>query len=125
MTTKDRFQVRDFFKFNYKGFAYIVANYRLNIPKSASSLDKNTQKLMKDMSNWWCGYVILTSASPHYGKSYDDIDILAHGGLTYSGLPPNAKEGFAIGFDMNHTDDKGGSKEKTKAVCKDIINQLK
>lgn len=32
----------------------------------------------------WCGYVGVAPGHPAHGKSYDDIDVEVHGGLTYA-----------------------------------------
>lgn len=77
---------------------------------------------------WGNGYVLLPPNHPLYGKNYDDIDISAHGGLTFSDYFKDTrflkwienreidgdvtKENFKnfnnywiIGFDTNHYDD--------------------
>src|SRR5438477_3224946 len=35
-------------------------------------------------SGQWCGYVGLPPTHPAYGQHYDQVDVDAHGGLTYS-----------------------------------------
>lgn len=32
----------------------------------------------------WCGYVAVPPGHPAYKKNYDDLDLVVHGGLTYS-----------------------------------------
>ncbi len=32
----------------------------------------------------WCGYVGVPPTHPVYGKSYDDVDVSVHGGLTFA-----------------------------------------
>lgn len=50
-----------------------------------------------------CGYITLTKDSSLYGVDYDDINISAHGGLTYQGYDQN--ENYVIGFDCGHYGD--------------------
>lgn len=69
----------------------------------------------------WCGYVGLPPEHPWHGKTYDDLDIDVHGGLTYSeACDENATEEHGIchvpdpgrpddvwwlGFDCGHAHD--------------------
>ena len=50
-----------------------------------------------------CGYITLTKDNSLYGVDYDDINISAHGGLTYQGYDQN--ENWVIGFDCGHYGD--------------------
>jgi hypothetical protein len=50
-----------------------------------------------------CGYITLTKDSSLYGVGYDDLDLHAHGGLTYDGYDEN--ENWVIGFDCAHYQD--------------------
>jgi len=50
-----------------------------------------------------CGYITLTKDNSLYGVDYDDINIQAHGGLTYQGYDQN--ENWVIGFDCGHYGD--------------------
>lgn len=50
-----------------------------------------------------CGYITLTKDSSLYGVGYDDVDLHAHGGLTYDGYDEN--ENWVIGFDCAHYQD--------------------
>ena len=50
-----------------------------------------------------CGYITLTKDSSLYGVGYDEININAHGGLTYDGYDEN--ENWVIGFDCSHYGD--------------------
>lgn len=44
-----------------------------------------------------CGYAGVPEGHPDYGKGYDDIDVQAHGGLTFAGsCRPNASEETGI-----------------------------
>ena len=53
--------------------------------------------------NALCGYITLTKDNSLYGVEYDDINIQAHGGLTYQGYDKN--ENYVIGFDCGHYGD--------------------
>lgn len=63
----------------------------------------------------WCGYVGVPEGHPYFGKSYDDVPVDAHGGLTYSekcaghichvpkpGMPDVV---WWLGFDCAHSGD--------------------
>ena len=50
-----------------------------------------------------CGYITLTQDNSLYGVGYDDINISAHGGITYQGYDEN--ENWVIGFDCGHYGD--------------------
>lgn len=50
-----------------------------------------------------CGYITLTKDSSLYSVDYDDINISAHGGITYQGYDQN--ENWVIGFDCAHYGD--------------------
>jgi hypothetical protein len=64
-----------------------------------------------EMGNW-CGYVAIPPGHPAFEKSYDDVDVSVHGGLTYAdhchgqichvpapGEPDNV---WWLGFDCAH-----------------------
>lgn len=66
-------------------------------------------------SGHWCGYVAVPPGHPAHGKSYDDVLVEVHGGLTYAnecagdichvpepGEPDNV---FWLGFDCAHAGD--------------------
>lgn len=59
-----------------------------------------------------CCYVFLPKGHKYYGKNYDDIDIVCHGGLTYSGedlvFNPLENDKWVIGWDYAHCDDYMG-----------------
>lgn len=70
--------------------------------------------LRNDMGHW-CGYVGVPSSHPAYMKSYDDVDVRVHGGLTYAdkcndvichvpepGMPDDV---WWLGFDTAHSGD--------------------
>lgn len=47
-----------------------------------------------------CGYITLTPDSKLYGIGYEDLDLQAHGGLTYNSYDDN--NNWIIGFDCGH-----------------------
>ena len=108
----------------YKGFQYSIIQYGFEKPNiSREFLEGDI-----GMSDWWCGYVIIPKGHRFYDKGYDDVEIDCHGGLTFSGelhieKSKNHKK-YAIGFDFNHCDDHGGSKEQVIQQCENLIDQL-
>lgn len=59
-----------------------------------------------------CGYVGVQKGHPDYGKSYDDVDVDVHGGLTYG---EQGEDNFYwLGFDCAYSGDfiKGVSEHK-------------
>jgi hypothetical protein len=60
----------------------------------------------------WCGYVGVTNGHPLYGESYEDVDLSAHGGLTFAEKcrgaichvpePGESDDVFWFGFDCAH-----------------------
>lgn len=59
-----------------------------------------------------CCYVFLPKEHKYYGKSYDEIDIDCHGGLTYSDneliFNPLINDDWVIGWDYAHYNDYMG-----------------
>lgn len=59
-----------------------------------------------------CCYVFLPKEHKYYGKSYDEIDIDCHGGLTYSDneliFNPLVNDDWVIGWDYAHYNDYMG-----------------
>ena len=51
-----------------------------------------------------CGYVRVPEGHPFHGRGYDECDVDAWGGLTYSGAL-DGEDGWWIGFDMAHPGD--------------------
>lgn len=104
--------------FNYKGYDCTIAEYSMKIPSFVTSLP----------SSWFCGYVAIPKDHQLYNKSYDDIDLDCHGGLTYSDSFHNKESKnynkFMIGFDFNHFEDNGGSYELVENECKRVVEQL-
>ena len=80
-------------------------------------------------SGWGNGYVKISSNHPSYGKHYDDIDVMVHGGVTYSEEVEgdfHGSEGYWIGFDTSHS---GDTKQRwTKGLVlretKELLKQL-
>jgi hypothetical protein len=90
----------------------------------------------------WCGYVGVPNTHPAYEKSYDDIDVNVHGGLTYAekcsgaichipqaGMPDDV---WWLGFDTAHSGDNPPSmrifKFNPNGTYKDmnyVINETK
>ena len=90
------------------------------------------------------GYVSIPKNHPFYKKSHDDLDIVCHWGLTFSGVSPDVKPpktGWWIGWDYAHAGDylgffeRVGSKsfednkkwttEEIKEEIQSVIEQLK
>jgi hypothetical protein len=76
--------------------------------------------IMRNTLGNWCGYVGVPKEHPHYEKSYNDVDVDVHGGLTYAdkcmghichipapGMPDDV---WWLGFDTAHSGDSGPSK---------------
>jgi hypothetical protein len=63
----------------------------------------------------WCGYVAVPPGHPAHGKHYDNVDVDAHGGLTFSGAcegqichvpkPGEPDDVWWLGFDCAHGGD--------------------
>lgn len=84
-------------------------------------------------------YVEIPQNSKNYKKNYDDIDILVHGGLTYSKKYLNFEnqtlEGWFIGWDYAHYGDyvgalgdlikDNGKKWTTKEIIADVFSVCK
>lgn len=85
----------------------------------------------------WCGYVRVPEAHNCSGKSYYDVDVEVHGGLTYghNSFPDNDDKGYYwFGFDCGHAGDiipylwKDGTyrtKEYVKNEVTELAKQLK
>lgn len=59
-------------EFKYKGYDCLI---RRAAPKSQNA---------NDWLGSLCGYVAVPPSHPYYGKHYEEVDLHAHGGLTYS-----------------------------------------
>lgn len=91
-------------EFRYKGYDCLIQR-----------VDHRRADNPKDYLGHLCGYVAIPPGHPYHGKSYDDMDIEVHGGLTYGNKcqgkichvpqPGESDDVFWIGFDMAHSDD--------------------
>lgn len=95
-----------------------------------------------------CAYVELPKEHKYYGRYYDDIDIVCHGGLTYCSdqgiitkTNENHKDGYWIGWDYAHYGDYAGyetmypielmsggkrwTTEEILADVEDVVRQLR
>ena len=58
---------------------------------------------------WGNGYVRIPEGHPYYEKTYDDIPVSVHGGLTFSdhifGDSKHFSDGYWVGFDTAHYGD--------------------
>lgn len=83
-------------KGTYKGFKFAIVNYGTHP----------------------CCYVFIPKNHKFYGKSYEEINIKCHGGLTYSDselvFNPLKCEDWVIGWDYAHWDDYMGLYESLK-----------
>jgi len=78
---------------------------------------------------WGNGYVRICEDHNLYGKAYDDIDILVHGGLTFGEHikdDDTFSDGYWIGFDTSHLGDdlRKWSKESVLSETKDLFKQV-
>lgn len=82
---------------------------------------------LKDLSEYYCGYVYLSPLHPLFGKDSDRLDISCHGGITLSSkaLAP-VDQFWELGFDCAHAWDniKNCNEAYVIAECKSIIDQL-
>ena len=109
----------------YKGFEYCIVEYSPNNIGSTERFFMGFDNATFD--SWYLGYVIIPESHKYHGKHYDEIDINCHGDLTYADKihwESKNKNKFAIGLDMNHSGDDGGTEEEMRQECKSIINQL-
>jgi hypothetical protein len=77
---------------------------------------------------WGNGYVKVVEGNRYYEKKYDEMDLLVHGGVTYSEYVNNTdifpSKGFWIGFDTVHYGDTIEKWPKDK-VLKETIKLFK
>lgn len=119
--------IRDKELFEHKGFKCAVVEYGAEPVNAGLSSMVGLLGMGMAAQSWWCGYVVLPKGHKYHGKDYYDIDIECHGGLTYSDEFEQEGvdfKGYAIGFDMNHAMDSGGSKTEAIEECKRIVGQL-
>lgn len=80
---------------------------------------------------WGNGYVLVSDGHEFYGKSYYDIDVSVHGGLTFSEVISQDddfgwRRGHWIGFDTSHHGDnlKRWSKSAVFEETMKLFNQI-
>lgn len=106
------------------GLIGIVKHLDLEIPSEQMELFKHCN------TNWFCGYVIIPTNHPFYGKDYSEINIDVHGGLTYSSdvkdFDTILMDGWVFGFDCNHFSDtpEVQNKEFTMSEVEKLAKQL-
>lgn len=90
-------------EFNYKGFNCFIKKISMD---PFARLFVGLGDFGGNPRGWLCGYVALPEGHPLHGKKYDEIDDeiddVAHFGLTYSELEG---DDWVIGFDCNHAFD--------------------
>ena len=70
------------------------------------------------------GYVGVPFGHPAYGKSYWDMDIPCHGGLTYSDFRFENDPNWYFGFDCNHLGDESPGTPPEFKAFNDILDSL-
>lgn len=84
---------------------------------------------------WGNGYAIIPPGHPAHGKSYDDINVDVHGGLTFAEstedewhhLPEGTpKDHWVVGFNTAHYGDtiEKWPKERVEAETRRLVEQL-
>jgi hypothetical protein len=84
-----------------------------------------------DRGGHWCGYAAVPPGHPLHGKSYDDADVEAHGGLTYAKkcegeichvpAPGEPDDVWWFGFDCAHAGDFAPGHEATMMSIPAIV----
>jgi hypothetical protein len=74
-------------------------------PESEGVFEGIVYKVLMNPHGFRCGYVRVPEGHPWYGKSYSDIDVDVHGGLTFSDFSETLGDGFWVGFDCAHAGD--------------------
>ena len=110
--------------------------------KIITFLRKNTWlnggNLFVSRHGWGNGYAVIFKGHPMYGKSYNEIPIDVHGGLTFSHdvnslnresfpeITDEMKDGWMIGFDTAHYSDdmERWPKEEVKRETEHLKSQL-
>ena len=79
-------------------------------------------KVIVMLMGYRCGYVRLPEGHPWHGKSFHYIDVVVHGGLTFSEMIDNShsilENGYWIGFDCMHAGDIPDPDEMSKEFRK-------
>lgn len=74
-------------------------------------------KVLRNPLGFRCGYVKIPNDHPWYEKSYFDIDVSIHGGLTYGQKNKSGElKGFWIGFDCMHCFDSACPDDMDKDI---------
>jgi len=84
---------------------------------------------------WGNGYVIIPKGHKLHEKHYDNIEVVVHGGLTFSDsaehldwpeIPKSLKDGWVVGFDTAHWEDNSINWNKNAVISetKSLRNQL-
>ncbi len=94
---------------------------------------------VRNAAGTWCGYVGVSDGHPAYEQHYDNVDVMAHGGLTYSDhcqesedgcVPPEklvchipqpgeADQVWWLGFDCFHSGDMAPTPYHRSMLCDD------
>ena len=72
-----------------------------------NEFDKELLTYLKGKIGWGCGYIALPKTHPWFNKSYDDIKVDIHVGLTYAALSDSQYSDiglnlWVVGFDTAH-----------------------
>lgn len=111
-------------EFNYKGFNCFIKKFSMG-PLSRFYL--GLEDFAGNTIGWLCGYVALPKGHPLHRKEYDEIDDeindVAHFGLTYSELEG---DDWVIGFDCNHAGDTSATNtvEFVEGNIKEIVDTI-
>lgn len=95
----------------------------------------NGGNLFVSRHGWGNGYVVIFKGHPMYGKSYSEVPIDIHGGLTFSKhineidwpeITEEMKGGWVFGFDTAHYSDdmERWPKEEVKRETEHLKSQL-
>lgn len=87
-----------------------------------------------DFTGAWCGYVAVPPGHPAYERRYEQVDVTAHGGLTYSDHcqghichepePGQSDKVWWLGFDCAHCDDVQPALRASLRILSGIPNPL-
>lgn len=108
----------------------ITAYINLNLPEPLMILQNTWLPRTIGLGHGWGnGYVRICEGHKLYGKTYDDIDISVHGGLTFGEhIKDNNtfSDGYWIGFDTAHHSDnlQRWPKESVLSETKDLFAQV-
>lgn len=71
-------------------------------------------RLRRNQMGSWCGYVKVPEDHVYHGKTWDDLDIGVHGGITFC---EKLEDGYWIGFDCAHCYDISPVLDKAFGNC--------